>query len=48
MPKKKGAKDKSHLGLYWRKGWRYIHQSGFKRVIFPRFDEKKGCFMDDA
>lgn len=48
MPKKKGAKDKSHLGMYWRKGWRYISFNRLSKIIFPRFDEKRGSYDDDC
>jgi hypothetical protein len=46
MPKKKGTKDRSHLNMYWRKGWRLTFNR-LSRIIFPRFDEKRGSYNDD-
>jgi hypothetical protein len=48
MPKKKGTKDKSHLETYWRKGWRFNKINKLSKIIFPKFNIKKGCYNDDS
>lgn len=48
MAKKKGVKDKSHLKMYWRKGWKYFTFNKLSRIIFPIFDKKRGFFNDDS